>query len=144
MGRLLVLVLCLLLPLQGFAAVQGFAAPCPMQGMMAMSDEPDVMAATLAEAVEDCSNNMATFERTGQPCKSVQSCVAPAAGLSSFPSLVAQAPVTQAPQAPAWRSLPRVDILIRQFPVLSQWLGKLAGALHRATAIATPTVGAGC
>ncbi|WP_300653918.1 hypothetical protein [Hydrogenophaga sp.] len=104
MRRLLVLVLCLLLPLQGFAAVQGVAAPCPMQGMMAMADEAGEMAESLA--MDDCCNDMATFERTGQPCKAVQSCVAPAAGLPSFPSLVAQTPVTQDPQAPAWRSLP--------------------------------------
>ncbi|MGE0430105.1 hypothetical protein [Hydrogenophaga sp.] len=104
MRRLLVLVLCLLLPLQGFAAVQGVAAPCPMQGMMAMADEADGMAVSLA--MDDCCNDMATFERTGQPCKSVQSCVAPAAGLPSFPSLVALTPITQDPQAPTWRSLP--------------------------------------
>lgn len=106
MRRLLVLVLCLLLPLQGFAAVQGVAAPCPMQGMMAMAEEAGEMEESLAEAMDDCCNDIATFERTGQPCKSVQSCVAPAAGLSSFPSLGTQTPVTQDPQAPAWRSLP--------------------------------------
>lgn len=106
MRRLLVLVLCLLLPLQGFAAWQVPASPCPMQGMMAMADEVDGMAESLAEAMDDCCNDMATFERTGQPCKSIQSCVVPAAGLPSFPSLVAQTPVTQDPQAPAWRSLP--------------------------------------
>jgi len=106
MSRLLILVMCLLLPLQGFAAVQGVAAPCPMQGMMAMADEAGEMEESLAEAMDDCCNDMATFERTGQPCKSVQSCVAPAAGLPCFPSLVAQAPVAQDPEAPAWRSLP--------------------------------------
>jgi len=106
MRCLLVLVLCLLLPLQGFAAVQGVAAPCPMQGMMAMADEAGEMAESLAETMDDCCNDMVTFERTGQPCKSVQSCVTSAAGLPSFPSLVAQTPVTQDPQAPAWLSLP--------------------------------------
>ena len=104
MRRLLVLVLCLLLPLQGFAAWQVPASPCPMQDMMAMADEAGGMAESLA--MDDCCNDMATFERTGQPCKSVQSCVAPAAGLPSFPSLVAQPLVTENPQAPAWRSLP--------------------------------------
>lgn len=106
MRRLLILVLCLLLPLQGFAAWQVPASPCSMLGMMDMADESSEMAESLAEAMEDCCNDMATFERTGQPCKSVQSCVAPAAGLPSFPSLVAQTPVTQDPLAPAWRSLP--------------------------------------
>ena len=106
MRRLLVLVLCLLLPLQGFAAWQVPASPCPMQGMMAMADEVDGMAESLAEAMDDCCNDMATFESTGQPCKSIQICVVPAAGLPSFPSLVALTPVIQDPQAPAWRSLP--------------------------------------
>jgi hypothetical protein len=106
MRRVLLLVLCLLLPLQGFAARQAPASPCPMQGLMAMADEAGKMEESLAEAIDDCCNDMATFERTGQPCKSVQSCVAPAAGLPSFPSLVALAPGTQDPQAPAWRSLP--------------------------------------
>ncbi len=106
MRRLLILVLCLLLPLQGFAAVQGVAAPCPMQGMMAMEDEAGEMEESLDKAMDDCCNDMATFELTGQPCKVVQGCVAPAVGLPSFPSLVAQTPVTQDPQAPAWRSIP--------------------------------------
>jgi hypothetical protein len=106
MRRVLVLFLCLLVPLQGFSAWQVPASPCPMQGMMAMAAEAGETAETLAEAMEDCCNDMATFERTGQPCKSVQSCVAPAAGLPSFPSLVVLTPVTQDPQAPAWRSLP--------------------------------------
>ncbi|HMP11628.1 hypothetical protein, partial [Hydrogenophaga sp.] len=106
MRRLLVLVLYLLLPLQGLAAWQVPVPPCPMQGMMAMADEVDGMAESLAEAMDDCCNDMATFESTGQPCKSIQSCVVPAVGLPSFPSLVAQTPVTQDPQAPVWRSLP--------------------------------------
>ncbi len=77
-----------------------------MQGMMAMADEVDGMAESLTEAMDDCCNDMATFESTGQPCKSIQICVVPAAGLPSFPSLVALTPVIQDPQAPAWRSLP--------------------------------------
>lgn len=107
MRHLLVLVLCLLLPLQGFAAMQSIAALCPMQGMMSMADEAGEMEESLAEAIEDCCNDMATFDLTGQPCKGVQSCVAPVVGLPSFPSLVVQPPVTQDPQALAWRSLPQ-------------------------------------
>lgn len=90
MSRLFVLFLCMLLPLQGFAAWQVPASLCPMQGTMAMAD---------------CCNDMDTFERTGQPCKSVQSCASPAAGLFSLPSLEARTLKTQDPQAPAWRSL---------------------------------------
>ena len=106
MRRVFVLVLCLLLPLQGFAALQVPASQCPTQGMMDMADEVGEMAESLAGAMEDCCNDMATFERTGQPCKSVQSCIAPAGGLPSLPSLVVLTPVVQDPQAPAWRSLP--------------------------------------
>ncbi len=106
MRRVLVLVLCLLLPLQGFAAWQMPASPCPMQGMMSMADETGEMEESLADAMEDCCNDMATFERTGQPCKSVQSCAAPAAGMPTFPSLAARTPVTQDPEPPAWRTLP--------------------------------------
>ena len=46
----LVLVLCLLLPLQGFAAWQTPASPCPMVGMMALADEVDGMAESLTVA----------------------------------------------------------------------------------------------
>jgi hypothetical protein len=106
MRRVLVLVLCLLLPLQGFAARQLPVSPCPMQEMMVMGDEAGEMAETLAEAMEDCCNDLATFERTGQACKSVQSCVAPSAGLPTFPTLLAQTAVSQDPEEPAWRSLP--------------------------------------
>lgn len=106
MRRVLILVLCLLLPLQGFAAFQVPASPCPMQDMMAMEHEGVGMTESSAQVMEDCCNDLATFERTGQPCKSVQSCVAPAAGLPSFPSLAVQTTVTHDPQAPAWRSLP--------------------------------------
>lgn len=71
-----------------------------------MADEAGVTTETLAEAMEDCCNDLATFERTGQPCKSIQSCAAPAAGMPSFPPLVVQTQVTQQPQAPVWRTVP--------------------------------------
>ncbi|MBT9465396.1 hypothetical protein [Hydrogenophaga sp.] len=106
MRRLLVLFLCLLLPLQGSAAWQVPALPCPMQEMMAMDDQAGEIADTLVEAMDDCCNDLATFERTGQPCKSIQSCATPAAGMPSVPSLAALTSVTQDPRAPAWRNLP--------------------------------------
>jgi len=106
MRRLLVLFLCLLLPLQGFAAQPVTSAPCPMQDMMSMDSGVGVAPESMAEAMEDCCNDLATFERTGQACKSAQACVAPAAAWPSLSALVALAQVTQGPQAPAWRSLP--------------------------------------
>ena len=77
-----------------------------MQDMMAMEAETGEMAETLTEAMKDCCNDIATFERTGQACKSVQNCATPVGGLPSFPSLVVLTPVAQDPQAPAWRSIP--------------------------------------
>ena len=77
-----------------------------MQDMMAMADGAGEMAEALTGPMDDCCNDLATFELTGQPCKSAQSCAAPAAGVPTFPSLVAQPLVTENPQAPAWRSLP--------------------------------------
>ncbi len=117
MRRLLALVLCLLIPLQGFAAPQTEEPPCPMQAMMAM--QPDagnaVDVAAQADGMPDCCNDLATFERTGQACKTGQACTAPAVWMPPvdvprFESLAATTPPTpilraRAPGAPAslWR-----------------------------------------
>jgi hypothetical protein len=106
MRRVLALVLCLLLPLQGLAATQLPAPPCPMHEMMVLATASGDTAKTLAEAMEACCNDLATFERTGQACKSVPNCVMPAAVVPAFADLVAQSPVSLDPQAPAWRRLP--------------------------------------
>lgn len=101
---MLLLILCVLLPLQGFAVWQGPVSPCPMQDMMVMPNEAGETADTLAEAMKDCCNDVATFERTGQPCKSPQSCAA--AGMATLLHPVVLTPVTLDPQAPIWRCLP--------------------------------------
>lgn len=75
-----------------------------MQDMMVTADEAGETADTLAEAMKDCCNDVATFERTGQPCKSPQSCAA--AGMATLPHPVVLTPVTLDPQAPIWRCLP--------------------------------------
>lgn len=115
MRRLLVLVLCLLMPLQGFAAVQVASAPCPMQAMMAMDSDATGMVDSPVDAMQDCCNDAATFERTGQACKTGQACTAPAVwmppvAVPRFEPLAAAAPPTpilraRAPGAPAslWR-----------------------------------------
>lgn len=105
MRRIAVLILCLLLPLQGFAALHVVDAPCPMQEMMAMNSVDGDGAETLPEAMNDCCNDPATFEHTGQPCKSVQSCTAPAAWILPFRPVVFMARATQDLWAPLWRSL---------------------------------------
>jgi hypothetical protein len=107
MRRLFFLILCLLMPLQGFTAMQVTSAPCPMQGMMSMADAGDDESVDMAETMEDCCNDMATFERTGQSCKSAQSCVVTALGTPSFTALSAPTQVTQDPQGPDSRSLPQ-------------------------------------
>lgn len=117
MRRLLALLLCLLIPLQGFAAPQTEEPPCPMQAMMAMQpDAGNAMdVAAQADGLSDCCNDRATFERTGQACKTGQACTAPAVwmppvGVPQFASLAAAAPPmpilrARAPGAPAslWR-----------------------------------------
>ncbi|MDP2017325.1 hypothetical protein [Hydrogenophaga sp.] len=102
MRRLLVLILCLLMPLQGFAALQVAAAPCPMQGMMTM----DMGATNMADAMEDCCNDLATFERTGQACKTGQECTAPAVWMPPFQPVEFKALAAQDLTAPVWRSPP--------------------------------------
>lgn len=88
-----------------------------MQAMMATqldaSNAADVDAQ--ATALLDCCNDLGTFERTGQACKTGQACTAPAAwmppvGVPQFESMAAADPPTpilraRAPGAPAslWR-----------------------------------------
>lgn len=100
MRRLLVLVLCLLMPLQGMAASQAIEPPCPMQDMMAMAYDASDMEG-------GCCNDLATFEITGQACKSGQACGAPAVWLSPL-SLMAFPPQPDPMcHPPAWRSPPQ-------------------------------------
>ncbi len=102
MRRLLSLVLCLLLPLQGFAALQVVAVPCPMQSGMSMN----VDMGDLIDAMEDCCNDAATFERTGELCKPGQSLHAPAVWLAPFALLEFQAQATSSLRDPVWRMHP--------------------------------------
>lgn len=101
-----VLILCLLLPLHGFAALQFVAQPCPMQQMMAMEDVDSAVADALAQAMKGCCNDLASFERTGQPCKSAQSCTAPAAWMPPFQPVAFEARASHDLRASVWRSLP--------------------------------------
>lgn len=102
MRRLILLVLCLLMPLQGQPAVAAEAAPCPMQGMMDM----DADTGPLTQGMTDCCNDLATFERTGEACKTSQACSAPAAGSAPCCALVLLAQAVHLPAPPVWRTLP--------------------------------------
>ena len=106
MRRFWVLVLCLLLPLQGWAARYSPVPPCPMQDMMAMGAESGIPMDMLIEAMDDCCNDLDTFQRTGQLCKGVPMGATPVADISSFPTLAVTARLTQTPPEPRWRSLP--------------------------------------
>lgn len=102
MRRLLLLVLCLLIPLQGHAVTKVEATPCPMQEMMDMessSSVPDL-------AMDDCCNDLATFELTGEACKSSQGCGAPTAGSVPSHALALLRQEVHPPPSPAWRVLP--------------------------------------
>lgn len=105
MRRLLALVLCLLMPLQGFAALQVIAVPCPMQAGMSMNVDVGDMA-DLADAMEDCCNDAATFERTGELCKPGQSLHVPAVWLPPFASFEFQIPTAPSLGEPVWRMHP--------------------------------------
>ena len=105
MRRLLALVLCLLMPLQGFAALQVVAVPCPMQaGMSKNVDMGDLI--DLADDMEDCCNDAATFEQTGERCKPGQSLHAPAVWLPPLALLEFQAQAAPSLRAPVWRMHP--------------------------------------
>jgi len=106
MRRLLALVLCLLLPLQGVAAAQVPAPPCPMHGWMAVEGDSSGGTGTLVADMGDCCNDLASFERTGQPCKSAQNCGAPVTGMLPFQPMTFPSQVDPGPRAPAWRSPP--------------------------------------
>ncbi|PKO65326.1 MAG: hypothetical protein CVU22_20525 [Betaproteobacteria bacterium HGW-Betaproteobacteria-16] len=102
MRRVLVLFLCLLMPLQGYAALGMETAPCPMQSRMDMKGDSDAF----AQVMEDCCNDLATFERTGEACKSDQACAAPVAWSIPLQALAFLAQAPHALSSPAWRTLP--------------------------------------
>lgn len=99
---MLVLILCLLIPLQGFAALRTVGVPCPMQAGMSMNVDMD----DLAEAMEDCCNDAATFERTGEICKPSQSIHAPPAWNPPPALLEFQVDATPSLSEPVWRAHP--------------------------------------
>lgn len=102
MRRLFLLVLCLLMPLQGYSAAGVGPAPCPMPGMM--DTERDTTA--LAQAMDDCCNDLSTFEITGEACKSELACGSLVAWPASLNPLMFRIQITHAPASPAWRTLP--------------------------------------
>ena len=67
MRTFLLLVLCLAIPLQGFAAVVALESPCPME-TTAAGDTAAV------SAMHGCCNDADTAAKTGKACKTGQEC----------------------------------------------------------------------
>lgn len=88
MRTLLLLILCLAIPLQGFAAMVALEPPCPMEATAAGSmDASDSMA-------HDCCNDADTVAKTGKLCKMGQECPSGGQYLLFPPVVLAVAPVT--------------------------------------------------
>lgn len=106
MRRLLTLLLCACMAMQGVGAVMASEAPCPMEAeMVAM-----VVAGELdAEDLPDCCHDLQTWVETGHLCKPGLEC----AGMTAWapaPGLVRLAAVSDADRAcrpgPTARSAP--------------------------------------
>lgn len=89
MRTLLLLILCLVLPLQGVAAVVAFEPRCPM----AMPACADAEAVSDDAATRDCCNDADTVAKTGKLCKTGQECSSGAQCLLLPPVAHAVAPV---------------------------------------------------
>lgn len=83
MRLFIAILLCLSIPLQGWAAGAGVQAPCPMGDMMAIQAEIQANGANEAIAdIADCCNDAATAALTGKLCKTGQECQAPTGWLA--------------------------------------------------------------
>lgn len=82
------ILLCLAIPLQGWAAGAGVQAPCPMGDMVSMQAE----AASEAMAdLADCCNDAATAALTGKLCNTGQECQTPTGWFGTISQPVVQA-----------------------------------------------------
>lgn len=80
MRLLIAILLCLAIPLQGWAAGAVVQAPCPMGDMVAM--HADATSEAMAD-LADCCNDAATATLTGKLCKTGQECQAPTGWLTT-------------------------------------------------------------
>lgn len=88
MRLLIAILLCLAIPLQGWAAGAGVQAPCPMGDMVAM--QADAASEEMAD-LGDCCNDAATATLTGKLCKTGQECQVPTGWLALPTQPVVQA-----------------------------------------------------
>lgn len=119
MRLFLALLLCLALPLQGWAAGVSVQTPCPMEAEMALHDSvADTDTDTDIDSNMprgDCCNDMDAARLTGKLCKTGQECPAPTGWVAHPVISMAQAlplgdllaPVSQVPPrgtpASIWR-----------------------------------------
>lgn len=117
MRLFLALLLCLALPLQGWAAGVSVQTPCPMEAEMALHDSvADTDTDTDSNMPRgDCCNDMDAARLTGKLCKTGQECPAPTGWVAHPVISMAQAlplgdllaPVSQVPPrgtpASIWR-----------------------------------------
>ncbi len=75
--RLIALLVCLTISLQGWAVTGGAAAPCPMQQATEMAASQGTSGDVDQSRMGDCCNDELTFAQTGEPCKSAEPCHAP-------------------------------------------------------------------
>ena len=94
MRLLIALLLCLAIPLQGWAAGAAVQAPCPMGDMMAMQADTAIEALAdpgVMAGLADCCNDAATAALTGKLCKTGQECQVPTGWLAPHAQPVVQA-----------------------------------------------------
>lgn len=70
----LLMLLCLVAPLQGIADVHLLSAPCPMEQSDRMAQMQMADMDTQAMADHDCCNDVETVAKTGKICKTGQDC----------------------------------------------------------------------
>lgn len=94
MRRLILLMLCLALPLQGWAGLRSAELPCSMEEMVAAQPAEGTVS-----ALPECCNDAETAALTGQLCKSGQECQVPTHWVAGAAAALAQAAPGFAPIA---------------------------------------------
>lgn len=93
------LLICIAIPLQGWAATPWHVQPCPMTASAASAETGAVEHAE----THDCCNDAESLARTGQPCKAGQDCPAPPLYTTPDSAAARHAPLPGA--APVWAEL---------------------------------------
>lgn len=108
MRTLLVLILSLSIPLQGFANVFAFKETCPMEQSMKMAQTGT------GHVGHDCCNDADTFTKTGKLCKTGQTCP----GASVF---IVTMPLASSLPAPHSLYISSTELFALSFDSFSVW-----------------------